>query len=240
MCFSYSVNFNAEALKSRLQLDEIMLPQSGFFFSAFTWPKLPVIVSENGKLKAVEKQWGLIPSWCKDEENAQELRKLALNAKGETVHQKPMFRGGFKHGRCLVPAAGFYEWREVNRKKYPYYIYPANEPAFLFAGISEVWVNPATGEELDTYCIVTSPSNALLSMIHNTKLRMPLILDYADIQTWISGTEEEALSLVHPCAEQLLKAHTVSKLVSQAREDRNVSEVQEPVHYPELDPQTLL
>ena len=119
MCFSYAVNFDKEALQSRLQLDDLMIPESGFFFSAFAWPKLPVIVSENDKLTATVKQWGLIPSWAGDEKKASELRNLAFNAKGETMAEKPMFRNAFKHSRCLIPASGFFEWRELNKKKYP-------------------------------------------------------------------------------------------------------------------------
>lgn len=236
MCFSYSVNFNAEALKSRIQLDEIMIPESGFFFNGFTYPFLPVIISQDTKNICIYKHWGLIPGWAKDEAQAAELKKLGLNAKGETVSQKPMFRHAFSHGRCLVPASGFYEWREVNRKKFPYFIYPPNHGVFLFAGIAERWVNRETGEETDTYCIVTCEANSLLKMIHNQKQRMPLILDDEGCETWLRGSGEAALALVKPCAENLTAAHTISPLASSVRSDRNVPEVQREYQYPELAP----
>lgn len=239
MCFSYAVNFNTEALKSRLQLEDLILPTSGFYFSAFSWPVLPIVVGENGKFKATEKQWGLIPSWTKDEAQASELRKLALNAKGETAADKPMFRRAFSQGRCLVPAAGFFEWRDVNKKKYPYYIQDARHEFLLFAGLSETWVNAATGEEVETYCIVTSAANDLLAMIHNTKKRMPLILKSNEMEQWVFGNEMEAKALVKPCDEALLEAFTVSGLVSKPQADRNVPEVQEKVIYPELEMNTL-
>lgn len=220
-------------------MTELILPSSGFFFSAFTYPTLPVIVGENQVLRATEMQWGLIPAWCKDEQQALELRKLSLNAKGETMAEKPMFRKAFQQGRCLIPASGFFEWREVNRKKYPYFIHAKTEPALLFAGISEGWVNRNTGEEIHTYSIVTSPANALLSIIHNTKLRMPLILDYNDVNQWIFGNENEAKALVKPCREEMLEAHTVGAAVSKASADRNVEEIQSPFYYAELEKNTL-
>lgn len=235
MCFSYSVNFNADALKSRMQLEDLILPESGYFFSAFTWPHLPVIVGEKVKLKSCIKQWGLIPGWCKDEQQSMELRKLALNAKGETISEKPMFRNAFKNGRCLIPAAGFFEWRDVNKKKYPYYIYPSNNSYFLFAGISESWLNKNTGEIVETYAIVTSPANRLLSKIHNTKLRMPLILSESDGLSWIGGTETDAGALVKPYSDELMTSHTISRLVSNPKGNRNVAEIQEPCDYPELE-----
>ena len=239
MCFSYAVNFNADALQSRLQLEDIMLPSSGFFFSGFTWPVLPVIVGKNHQFSATEMQWGLVPSWTKDEEQAVELRKLSLNAKGETVAEKPMFRNAFKSGRCLIPALGFYEWREVNKKKYPYFIQDVKHEFLLFAGISDTWINPASGEEIHTYSIVTSAANSLMEMIHNTKKRMPLILGLKDIENWVFGTDNEALNLVKPCNENMLEANTISVLASKANLERNVPEVQEKYKYPELNIQTL-
>lgn len=239
MCFSYSVNFNADAMRSRIQLEDIMLPESGYFFSAFTYPFLPTIVNQNGHKTCIPKTWGLIPAWVKYETQAEELRKLGMNAKGETVDSKPMFRGAFKNGRCVIPAAGFFEWREFNKKKYPYYIYPADGSWFFFAGISDNWTNKQTGEEIDTYCIVTSPANGLLSMIHNTKLRMPLILEETDLDQWLAGDSEHALKLVKPYDENKMSAHTVSKLVSGPRSDRNVPEVQEKFLYPELETHSL-
>jgi putative SOS response-associated peptidase YedK len=239
MCFSYSVNFNAHALQSKLLLEELFLPPSGYFFSAFANPLLPVVMNDGKHNICTYKQWGLIPSWTKDEVQANELRKLAYNAKGETIAEKPMFRNAFKNGRCLVPAAGFFEWREVNKKKYPYYIYPADNSFFLFAGIADRWVNPETGEEVESYSIVTSEANKLLSMIHNVKKRMPLILDDTIIDIWLNGNSTDALELVKPYDDLKMAAHTVGPLASNARVERNISEVQAKYLYAELE-QNLL
>lgn len=245
MCFSYAVNFNKEALQSRLQLEDLLQPEvnetishSGYFVSGFTFPKLPVIFQKEEHLAISGMNWGLIPRWCKSGKQT-ELQKLGLNAKCETVHEKPMFKHAFAHGRCVVPASGFFEWREVNKKKYPYFIHPAASEVLYMAGISETWVDLETGEEKQTYGIVTSPANALLAFVHNTKLRMPLVLNERDIQTWIFGTEEAAKSLMKPCEDDVLAAHTVSRIVSSPVSDRNVVESQVRVVYPELESNSL-
>jgi putative SOS response-associated peptidase YedK len=236
MCFSYSVNFKAEALQSRLNLTEaVQVPEPGFFISAFTYPIMPVVAA-NTRLHAENMQWGLIPEWVKTPEKAAELREYGLNAKGETLHQKPMFHHAFESHRILVPMAGFYEWREFNKKKYPYYIFPANDDFFLVAGIASHWINKETGETMGTFAVVTCPSGPLLTEIHNTKKRQPLILAPDDWQKWIFGADDQALELVKPCDDSLLKAHTIAPLASRVRENRNIPEVQQPYSYPEFSP----
>lgn len=234
MCFSYSVNFKAARLQSQLNLDELpQVPEPGFFISGFTYPQLPVVAGQGG-LHTEYYHWGLIPEWVKTAEKAAELRQYGLNAKGETVHQKPMFHHAFESHRVLVPMAGFYEWQDVNKKKYPWYIRPADGDFFLVAGIASLWVNQDTGEENGTFAVLTCPSGPLMSRIHNTKKRQPLILPQSDWQTWVYGAQDQALELVKPCDDQLLLAQTVSPLASHARQNRNVPEVQAPFTYPEL------
>ena len=236
MCFSYSVNFKAKALQSRLNLTEaVQVPEPGFFISAFTYPVMPVVVA-NTQLHAENMHWGLIPEWVKTPEKATELREYGLNAKGETLHEKPMFHHAFESHRILVPMAGFFEWRELNKKKYPYYIFPSTEDFFLVAGIASHWINRETGETMGTFAMVTCPSGPLLTEIHNTKKRQPLILAPEDWQKWVFGADEQALELVKPCDDKWLKAHTIAPLASHARENRNVPEVQNPYFYPEFSP----
>lgn len=239
MCFSYAVNFDREALQSRMLLEDLTLPELGFFFSAFTWPRMPVIHMENNNYKVNYPQWGLIPNWCRDYQQAIELQKMGLNAKGETLLDKPLFKTAVKHGRCLVPAAGFFEWREFNKRKYPYFITPADDSFFLFAGISEHWTNKETGEIIDTFSIVTCPANNLLSMIHNTKKRMPLILDEISLQPWLQNPEQDLLPFVKPFPDIKMKAITVGPLASNNKENRNAPEVQKPHYYPELEQKNL-
>ncbi len=236
MCFSYSVNFKAAALQSRLNLSEaITLPSPGYFISAFTHPVMPVIAA-NLTLHPAYMQWGLIPEWVKTPEKALEIREYGLNARGETIHDKPMFHHAFERHRILVPMAGFYEWHEHNKRKYPYYIKPSHEDFFLVAGIASHWVNTETGETMGTFAIVTCPSGPLMSNIHNSKKRQPLILTPENWLSWIEGAEDQALELVKPCSDDLLQAIPISPLASHVRENRNVPEVQSPWVYPELSP----
>lgn len=234
MCFSYSVNFKAEHLQSKLNLDEVPeIPQPGFFISGFTYPRLTVIAGDGG-MHAEYYDWGLIPEWVKSVEKASEMRQYGLNAKGETLHERPMFRHAFESHRVLVPMAGFYEWRDVNKKKYPYYIRPSAGDFFLVAGIASRWVNTETGEETGTYAVVTCASGPLMSMVHNSKKRQPLILPETDWETWVYGAQDQALELVKPCNDELLNVFTIGSLASHARQNRNVPEVQMPYIYPEL------
>jgi putative SOS response-associated peptidase YedK len=239
MCFSYSVNINTEALKSQFLLDEIILPSSGFFFSAFSYPELPVLRLKGDHIVAENCHWGLIPSWTRDEVQAAEIRKRGFNARGETVGEKPMFRAAFEQGRCLIPAAGFFEWREVNKKKYPYYIYPTDHNGFLFAGVSEKWINNKTGEEIVTYAIVTSEPNELMAMIHNIKKRMPLILDTNEAKKWMLGSAFEASTMIRPYDNSKMQAHTIATWAGNPKIERNIAEIQDEVYYPELNGLTL-
>ena len=237
MCFSYSVNFSATRLQSKLNLSEVpQLPEPGYFISGFTYPCLPVIAG-NGGLHTEYAYWGLIPDWVKSTEKAIEMRSYGLNAKGETLNQKPMFKKAFEHHRVLVPMAGFYEWRQIGKRKFPYYIKPTEADFFLVAGLASQWANPDTGEEQETFTIVTCPSGPLLSTIHNSKLRQPLILPEEDWQTWIYGRETDVLPLVKPCSDSLLSAFTVGPLASYTKQNRNVPTVQQPFDYPETGSQ---
>lgn len=237
MCFSYSVNFSATRLQSKLNLSEVpQVPEPGFFISGFTYPCLPVIAG-NGGMHTEYAFWGLIPDWVKSSEKAVEMRSYGLNAKGETLNQKPMFKKAFEQHRVLVPMAGFYEWRQIGKRKFPYYIKPAEDDFFLVAGLASQWANSETGEEQETFTIVTCPSGPLLSTIHNTKLRQPLILDEQDWQTWLYGRETDVLPLVKPCSDSLLSAFTVGPLASYTKQNRNVPTVQQPFNYPETGSQ---
>lgn len=142
----------------------------------------PVITDENpNTIKHFN--WGLIPSWSKDED----IKKLTLNARIETLEEKPSFKNSINK-RCLVIANGFYEWQWQDSKgknKIKYEIGIGNDDLFAFAGIYSQWVNQSTGEIKDTYSIVTTQANQLMAEIHNTKKRMPIILKPEDESKWL-------------------------------------------------------
>lgn len=153
--------------------------------NAFSFIKTPVITDENrGEIDLFN--WGLIPFWAKDDG----IKKMTLNAKIETLTEKPAFRNSVEN-RCLVIADGFYEWQWIDAKgkeKQKYLITSANQEIFAFAGIYSTWKNPKTNELINSYTIVTTEANKLMSEIHNNKKRMPVVLDKADHNNWLNGT----------------------------------------------------
>jgi putative SOS response-associated peptidase YedK len=133
---------------------------------------------------------------------------------------------------------GFYEWREEGKRKYPYYISLTNNDAFALAGIWDSWLNNRTGEVKETFSIITTRANPLLARIHNTRLRMPVILRQADEKRWLEKNLDKTAidSLLEPYDASQMKAHTVSRLISTKRVNTNVPEVMAEFTYEGLDP----
>lgn len=159
-------------------------------------------------------RWGLVPSWAKDEAIATKL----INARGETVADKPSFRTALRKRRCIVPANGFYEWRALAGRKQPYFIHAANDELIGLAGLWERWTRPADGEEIDTFTIVTTEANATVAPVHD---RMPVILSPADYGAWLdAGTDiEEVGHLLRHSPEGVLEMHPVATKVGNVRND---------------------
>ena len=183
-------------------------------------------------------QWGLVPFWTKDEVSAERIRTETLNAKAETIHQKPSFRASIMTKRCLVLVDGFYEWREEGNRKHPYHISLTNNEAFALAGIWDRWLNNRTGEMKQTFSIITTRANPLLERIHNTRKRMPVILRQADEEKWLEKDLDKTAidSLLEPYDASQMQAHTVSRLISTKRTNTNVPEVMKEFGYEGLDP----
>lgn len=210
-----------------------------FLINGFAHPALPVIKEDGIELH----NWGLVPNNgnVKNTEEADEYRKHTLNAKGETIFDKPSYRDNIISHRCLLPVSGFYEWREYENKKYPYYIQPEKENGFLLGAVYDIWLNPEIGEIRKTFSIVTTPANTLMEMIHNVKKRMPLILTNEEAQDWLKPdlTHDEIIALIKPYDEKRMKAHTISKIAGNSKVNRNYIEIVEFVDYPELNQQSL-
>jgi putative SOS response-associated peptidase YedK len=203
--------------------------------SGFAFPEIPILSSDRQN-EIQTFHWGLIPIWCKDEAQANEMRKNTLNAKSETVFEKPSFRSSIGNKRCLIFVNGFYEWRDFNKKKYPYYIHLKNQETFAIGGIHESWVNNQTGEIIKTCSIITTEANPLMATIHNSKRRMPLIFEKERMFEWIriEISKEEITSLMKPLDENLMVAHTISKLITSRSENPNVPGVKKEFLYEEL------
>jgi putative SOS response-associated peptidase YedK len=242
MCFYYSLSAKAKRLLNRYQLKldfefELLpeLDQPKYYVSGFDFPKMPVITDDLPD-QIQRFQWGLIPSWVKSQSDAGVIRSKTLNARSDTIFDKPSFREAIRKRRCLVPADGFYEWREFNGKKYPYYIYLKDRDVFSFAGVWEQWLDHSTGEMIKTFSILTTDANPLLEMIHNTKKRMPVILAKEYEGEWLNKNlaVNDIISLTKPFDDKLMEANTISKLITAKAANRNTSAVQELYDYPVL------
>lgn len=188
MCFFSRLTLSVSELKSRFGAEPD--PEDNFEpveeYNGFTFPKTPVIANDKPGLIQLF-NWGLMPSWAKDET----FRKNTLNARFETLGEKPSFKP-YMQNRCLVLANGFYEWQWLDpkgRKKQKYLITLENNDAFAFAGIWSKWANRDTGEILNTYSIITLPATGLMAEIHNSKLRMPFILKTENERKWLGGKD---------------------------------------------------
>ncbi len=181
-------------------------------------PTQPVLVLPNdGKNAADYFVWGLIPSWAKDPTIGSRL----INARAETLGEKPSFRGSYKYHRCLIFADGFYEWKlqPGTKLKVPYFIRLASGRPFAFAGLWDEWHAP-DGSQIKSCTIITTTPNALMSTLHN---RMPVILRPIDYAKWIDAAAhkpDELQALLAPYPADEMTAHPVSTLVNSPANDR--------------------
>lgn len=188
-------------------------------FNAAPSQLLPVIVEAAPEVwEARLMHWGLIPRW----KNTGKPLPPPINARAETVDEKPMFRGLVTRRRCLVPATGFYEWqaRGAGERKQPYFIHVRDEPLFAFAGLwDETKPEGADDEVAGSFTIVTTSANEAMSPLHH---RMPVILDREDEATWVSTELQEAgavMPLLRPFPSARIDAFPVSLAVNNVRND---------------------
>ena len=178
-------------------------------FNAAPTQRVPVLLWEDGGLRLEAFQWGLIPFWAKDPAIGSRL----INARAETVAQKPAFKGLLKRRRCLLLANGFYEWVKEGKAKIPYFIYLKGQPLFGMAGLWDEWKDPA-GEPVRSCAIITTEANAFMKPMHH---RMPVILPREQWEPWLKGTEADAdhwLPFLAPCPADAMACHTVARTVN--------------------------
>lgn len=203
MCFHSKLSKKAQDIESRFnaKFNNIEQYTARDSINGFSFPKTPVIANrESDVIKYLS--WGLIPFWAKDNS----IRKYTLNAKIETLHEKPSFRNVIDN-RCLIITDGFYEWQWLDpkgkRKQKHLITFPDNQ-LFTFGGIWSEWVDKETGEIVNSYSIVTTEANAFMAEIHNSKKRMPVILTKENETSWLRG---EALNIFkHIKVDLLAKA----------------------------------
>ena len=175
------------------------------------------VAPNNGENRIEFFQWGLIPAWAKDPK----IGNRMINARSETLAEKPSFRTAYKRRRCLVLADGYYEWRQESGRepKTPFYIRMASNKPFAFAGLWEAWRPPGEEDSLLSCTIITCPPNEMLEQIHH---RMPVILDEEAYELWLNPAEQTPSNLdlvLEPYPAEEMTSYTVSRLVNQPRND---------------------
>ena len=179
---------------------------------------VPIVRLVEGKRSFSLMRWGMLPSWVKDPKTF----PLLINARGESVLEKPAFRNAMRRRRCLIPTDGFYEW-QVGTPKRPYFVQARRDangdaPPLAFAGLYETWTGP-NGEEIDTAAIITTRANHTLSAIHD---RMPVFVPPQAFDLWLDCANVEAdvaAALIAPAEESLLEAYEVSAAVNRVAND---------------------
>ena len=210
MCGRYTTTTPRPVLEKRFEAT-FAAPEATPTYNAAPSQQLPVVLNtEPGQIQLL--QWGLIPGWVKDVQQAPK----PINARAETLAEKPSFRPLLQRRRCLVPADSFYEWKVSagSKTKVPHRILLRSEEPFAFAGLWDEWVDRATGEVKPTFTIITTEPNELMASIHN---RMPVILQGRDAElAWlddgVSPADHQALLTSYPA--ELMRAYAVSTLVN--------------------------
>jgi putative SOS response-associated peptidase YedK len=207
MCGRYTLRTPVDVLAEGFEIEEYpsSLPPN---YNVAPTQEVAAVVEEDEKRKLEMFHWGLIPSWAKDPAIGNKM----INARAETVAEKPSFRSAFKKRRCLILADGFYEWQKTDNGKQPYHIKMQDDSPFAFAGLWEVW--DKYGEEIRSGTIITTDANDLMNEIHH---RMPVILHPEDYGLWLDPDfdEKEALTaLLKPYPSDAMEAYPVSRRVN--------------------------
>ncbi len=215
MCGRFTLFLEPDLLQEELELGDIPAEYQARYNIA---PSQPVAVVTDGGQRQVEFfRWGLIPSWAKDAA----IGNRMINARSETLADKPAFRTAFARRRCLILANGFFEWHRPAEKRagasQPYFIHLASGKAFAFAGLWEAWRPPA-GEELRSCTIITCAANELVGRIHD---RMPVILDGEKLWRWLdpSTPSSELQALLRPYPSAAMAMQPISSLVNSPAND---------------------
>lgn len=205
--------------------------------SGFSHPKM--LIYQDKDSDPVPATWGLVPHWVKDNDQRMQLWNSTLNARGESIFEKPSFRDSAKSKRCLIYLDGFYEHHHQGGKTYPFFIRKKDSQPFPVAALWSEWTEKESRVKLITFSIVTTVGNSTMAKIHNNpKLegpRMPVILPDEIADEWInpSLSQKELTDLLLPFPEELLHAHTVDRIAGKGSKG-NVPDAEEEFHYPDL------
>ena len=210
MCGRY--NLRATPAEIQQFFDVLRVPDLPPRYNVAPTQAMPVVRAGDEHTECVLARWGLIPSWASDPG----IGARMINARSETVAEKPSFRAAFKRRRCLVPASGYYEWQKVSGEKQPYHIHRPDDGLFAFAGLWERWSKGS--EPLESFTIITTAAPPDLARLHD---RMPVILPREQYALWLDLEVEPAalLELLQTPAAAGLEASAVDRLVGNVKND---------------------
>lgn len=213
MCGRFTITLDASIFQEELELGDM---PKGWISRYNVAPTQPIPVVKSSEERNVEwMYWGLVPSWAKDISIGQRM----INARSETLSEKPSFRNAFRRRRCLILADGFYEWLRPKGKSgpaIPYYFRKKDKSPFAFAGLWEYWMS-SEGDELNSATIITCPPNTLVAEIHQ---RMPVVLPKDLMWVWMTEQRQEILqSMLKPYDPDRMEAFEVSKRVNSPQLD---------------------
>jgi putative SOS response-associated peptidase YedK len=229
MCGRYASTIPPEAMRALFRY----LEQPNFPPRHNIAPTQPIAIVRmtEGKRQFALVRWGLIPSWVKDPR----AFSLLINARGESVNEKPAFRNAMKYRRCLVPADGFYEWKREGETKRPYFVRRKDGAPIAFAGLWENWMGP-NGEEVETAAIVTTTASRSISHIHD---RMPVIVPPDAFNFWLDPKvdAQTAAAAISSVPDGEIEAYPVSSAVNRTANDAPM--LMEPLREPEVVPEPV-
>ena len=212
MCGRYAITSAPEAIRRLFGYDE--QPNFPPRYNVAPTQPVPIVRMVEGQRQFALVRWGLIPAWVKDPRGF----SLLINARGESLDDKPAFRAALRYRRCLFPADGFYDWRREGERAKPYYVRLKAGGPMALAGLWENWMGP-NGEEMETAAIVTTRANRMLATIHP---RMPAIVPPEAFDLWLDSRSVDATTaaaLIAPAPEDMLEMHEVSPAVNSAAND---------------------
>jgi putative SOS response-associated peptidase YedK len=212
MCGRLTIRANLNRILQEFAAEGLIDEEWAPRYNVAPTQKLLTISLRDGRRTLVPRKWGLVPSWANDPKIGNSL----INARADTVADKPAFRSSFNKHRCLVVADGFYEWKKIDGKKQPYFICMRDERPFAFAGLAAHWEKQSV---IDSATIITTDANRLMAPIHD---RMPVILPPEVQDLWLDPEfqdKEQLLSLLKPYPEDALIATPVSTLVNSPKNE---------------------
>lgn len=212
MCGRFVITSSPEALRRLFGYPE--QPNMPARYNIAPTQPVPVVLAEGGARRFRLMRWGFVPAWVKDPR----AFSLVINARAESVREKPAFRNAIRRRRCLIPADGYYEWHDTGTRKRPLFVHPADGRPIAFAGVWETWAGP-NGEEVDTVAIVTTAASADLEALHP---RMPVTIAPDFFARWLDCagvTAEEAMPYLVAPAEGTFVWHEVSADVNRVAND---------------------